>query len=139
MTTVYIDSSVLLRKIFGESGAIQRLSDGKKVISSELLEVECLRTVDRLRIQYGLSDEQVAMRSHELYSSFKKIGFLQLSSTILERAKTPFPTIIGSLDAIHLSSAVLWAEETKEDILFLTHDLALGRAALALGFDVKGI
>jgi hypothetical protein len=42
------------------------------------------------------------------------------------------------LDAIHLATAVLWAEREKVPPVILTHDLELGRAARTLGFDVLG-
>jgi len=48
------------------------------------------------------------------------------------------PTELGTLDAIHLASALLWRETTAEDLVMATHDRALGLAALAHGLRVVG-
>jgi hypothetical protein len=57
---------------------------------------------------------------------------------ILERAAQPLPTVLGTLDAIHLSTALLWQEVEAEAVSFATHDLALARAAQACGLAVIG-
>src|SRR5438094_205007 len=53
------------------------------------------------------------------------------------RIAEPFPTSLGSLDAIHLASALL-AREEFDDLLLATHDDELGIAAQAVGFTVHG-
>ena len=57
---------------------------------------------------------------------------------ILVRATEPFPTLLGTLDAIHLASALL-AREQLPGLTFATHDPALGTAAMAVGFAVAGV
>ena len=57
---------------------------------------------------------------------------------ILARASLPLPTPIGILDVIHLSTAMLWRESPTSDLVFATHDSALGIAARASGFRVVG-
>ncbi len=56
---------------------------------------------------------------------------------VLERAADPFPTILGSLDVIHLASALL-VRETFEDLSLATHDQEFAVAARAVGFPVHG-
>jgi len=56
----------------------------------------------------------------------------------LQRAGETFPTMVGTLDAIHLAT-VLSIRETENMDLLLTHDSQLGTAARSLGFDVLGI
>jgi hypothetical protein len=70
----------------------------------------------------------------ELVESFNLVA---LEDVVLERAAEPFPTMLGSLDAIHLASAVL-AREEFDDLVLATHDDELAIAARALGFDVRG-
>ena len=48
------------------------------------------------------------------------------------------PTGLGSLDAIHLASALLWKDAMGLDAIMATHDDALGLAARAYGFKVLG-
>ena len=45
----------------------------------------------------------------------------------------------GTLDAIHLASAILWKEGLGIDLTMTTHDMVLGLAAKAHGFRVLGI
>ena len=48
------------------------------------------------------------------------------------------PTELGTLDAIHLATALLWREMTGEDLTMATHDGALAIAAEAHGLPVVG-
>lgn len=45
------------------------------------------------------------------------------------------PTELGTLDALHLATAVLWREMSRTDLVMATHDTALGLAARAHGFQ----
>ena len=65
-------------------------------------------------------------------------SLIPVGPRILERAAEPFPTTLGSLDAIHLASALLVRDQFR-DLALATHDLELGIAARAVGFRVHGI
>ena len=62
---------------------------------------------------------------------------MPLNRAVLHRAADPFPTVLGTRDAIHLASALLWMEEKGEPLTFLTHDAQLAIAARACGLDVE--
>ena len=49
------------------------------------------------------------------------------------------PTELGTLDAIHLASALLWKDALGADPVMATHDKALALAAYAHGLKVLGI
>ena len=49
------------------------------------------------------------------------------------------PMPLGTLDAIHLATALLWRDRTGPLPQLLTHDAALGAVARGFGFDVRGI
>jgi len=49
------------------------------------------------------------------------------------------PTDLGTLDAIHLASSLLWQDATDDALTMATHDRALGVAAQAHGLKVIGI
>jgi hypothetical protein len=51
----------------------------------------------------------------------------------------PMPTELGTLDAIHLTTAVLWRETSDHEFVFATHDVALATGARAHGFRVIGV
>lgn len=57
----YVDASVLLRIVLSEPGALAEWED-LEPISSELIRVECLRVIDRLRLLGAITDEVVAER-----------------------------------------------------------------------------
>jgi hypothetical protein len=55
-----VDTSASLRLALGEPGALEALRVCDGLLSSELLAVESLRTLDRLRLQGALSAEEAA-------------------------------------------------------------------------------
>jgi hypothetical protein len=55
---------------------------------------------------------------------------------VLERAAQPMPTELGTLEAIHLATALLWTEMTKADLVMATHVGALALGAQAHGLRV---
>jgi uncharacterized protein len=134
----YIDSSVVLRVILGERGRLASWGRIDVAVSSELIRVECLRTIDRARIQLGLSDEKVSRHRVDALEAIETLDLIPLAPGVLERAAEPFPTLIGSLDAMHLASALL-VRDRYDSLEFATHDEALGVAARAMGFSVQGI
>ena len=58
---------------------------------------------------------------------------IEISRGIKQRASEAFPTVVGTLDAIHLSSALLWREHTDEEVLILTFDKQMSVCAGAMG------
>jgi predicted nucleic acid-binding protein len=76
----YLDSSVLLRVIFGEPAALPEFSSIEYAVSSELTQVECLRTIDRARLRLGLTDEDVALRSRAVFEALRRLELVPLSS-----------------------------------------------------------
>ncbi len=108
-------------------------------MASALVEVECLRTLDRLRFRASLSDQDLAVRREAVFRMTEEMEIVELGTNVLNRAGQPFPTPLGTLDAIHLSSAMLWREARREDIVMATHDEALATAARASGLRVIGV
>jgi predicted nucleic acid-binding protein len=133
----YVDSSVLLRIVLGERGALKQWRKVTMAISSELIRLECLRTLDRARIQLRIADEEIAKRRADVLHRLDAFRLIRLDERVLERAAQPLPTMVGSLDAIHLTSALM-ARSSMPDFVFATHDAQLATAARASGFDVVG-
>lgn len=134
----YLDSSVLLRVVLGQRNAIKEWRSIERGIASALVEVECLRTLDRLRLNEGLSDEEIALRREAVFRLLESMEIIELTRPILTRAAHPLPTALGTLDAIHLATALLWREGRQEDLVMATHDTALAVAARASGFRLVG-
>lgn len=134
---VYVDSSVVLRVVLGERNRLRTWSKITNAVSSELIRLECLRTIDRARIRLDLQDKQIANHRAEVLETLDTFNLIALDSVILGRAADPFPTLLGSLDAIHLASALL-AREEFEGLTLATHDDELAIAARAVGLSVYG-
>jgi hypothetical protein len=134
----YVDSTVILRKVLAQPRALAewRLIRGGAV--SRLAEVECLRALDRLRVDGLLDDARVSAARAALYRTLGSFEIVEATRTVLTRAAQPTPTSLGTLDAIHLCSALLWKERTGASPVFATHDLPLAVAAKAQGFRVVG-
>jgi predicted nucleic acid-binding protein len=137
--TAYVDASVILRLALGQSN---RLTEWPKItlgVSSALITAETLRTLDRLRLRAKLSDVEVATRRGAILSLIASLELVELDGAILDRAAQPMPTELGTLDAIHLATALLWKEMTATQITMATHDEALGLGAKAHGLSVVGL
>jgi predicted nucleic acid-binding protein len=134
----YIDSSALLRVVFGEPGQIPEWRQIERGVVSDLLEVECRRTIDRMRLHARLTDAEVERRLAALSSALVRCERIALTRPVLKRAAQPFPTTLGTLDAIHLASALLWAQKEGRSIALLTHGKELGRAARTMSLEVFG-
>lgn len=135
----YVDASVLLRLALGQSDALREWRDIQQGVSSALITVESLRTLDRLRIRERLIDSEVASRRATVFKMIESLEIIEITSPVLERAAQPMPTELGTLDAIHLASALLWKEFEDAELVMATHDRALAIAARAHGLMAIGI
>jgi predicted nucleic acid-binding protein len=135
----YVDTSVLLRVVLREPGALEDLQSYEGLVSSELIAVESARTIDRLRLQGALTLEEAAARSRAVGDWLEAFDLILLRPPVLSRASEPLPTPLGTLDAIHLATALLWRERMRPLATIATHDSALGVAARTFGFDVRGV
>jgi predicted nucleic acid-binding protein len=136
--TVYVDTSVILRILFREPNPVEVWGKWDRALSSSLWRVEALRNVDRLRLGGDLSDEGVADLVREIRVVHETLAIYPLTETILQRASESFPTVVGTLDAIHLATALAIRQVEPLDIL-LTHDGQLATAARSVGFTVVGV
>lgn len=135
---VYVDASVLLRVVLAEAGMLREWRRISRPIASQLIRLECLRTVDRVRLRHHIDDARVAEQRAAVIEQLDRFDLVPIESAVLERAAEPFPTALGSLDAVHLASALL-ARAQIPDLHFATHDHELGIAARAVGFHVFGL
>jgi predicted nucleic acid-binding protein len=137
--TAYVDTSALLRVVLREPGAVEDLRNYDRLVSSELLAVESARTIDRLRLQGSLTTEEAGARLRTINEWLEAIDLVLLRTTVLSRAAEPMPMPLGTLDALHLATALIWRDRMGPLPTIVTHDAALGLAAQAFGFEVHGI
>ena len=134
----YVDSSVLLRKVLRQPGSLREWRIIQTGVASALVETECLRTLDRLRLRADLSDRDLARRRAAVFRLVESMELVEVTAPVLARAAQPLPTELGTLDAIHLATALLWSERIGTGLVMATHDVALGPAARACGLRVVG-
>jgi predicted nucleic acid-binding protein len=135
---VYVDTSVVLRVLLHEPNPVGIWGQWNKAYSSALWRVEALRTVDRLRLTHEISDNEVAELVRDIQITHETFAIHPITNQVLQRASETFPTVVGTLDAMHLATALSIREIESLDLL-LTHDSQLSTAARSLGFEVMGI
>lgn len=132
-----MDASVVLRIVLAEPRPLREWRRITRPISSSLVRLECLRTIDRARIRFRIPDDRVAEQRATVIETLEGFELIPVGPTVLERAADPFPTSLGALDAVHLASALL-ARDLGITLSVATHDRELAVAARAVGFRVMG-
>jgi hypothetical protein len=135
----YVDASAVLRLLFAEPGASVPLTDGDRVVSSRLVEVETCRAVDRLRLLGQLDDRETAVKRKELADLVAMLDLAPVDDLVIDRAKGSFAVNLRALDAVHVATAeILAGEAAGEPLEFWTHDERQAMAALSRGLTVRG-
>jgi predicted nucleic acid-binding protein len=136
----YVDASAVLRVLFAEEGEAVPLGAGDRVVSSQLVEVETFRAVDRERLLGKLGDTETALKRKELMDLLAMLDLAPIDGAVIRRARSSFSVNVRALDAIHVATAeVLVQEATGEPLEFWTHDARQATAALSRGLDVWGV
>jgi uncharacterized protein len=129
---IYLDACALVKfiKPEKETEALRAwraaLPKDTELISSELARLEITRAllragVDPTRVPYYMSQ------------ALRGVYVADLSSTVLDRARSYQVAKLGSLDAIHLATADPFRTELTD---FVTYDSELSSTASDLGFPV---
>ena len=137
--TVYLDASVVLRALLRDGPPLDTWGRWEAAYASELLGVEARRTVDRLRLTGALDDAGVVAAMTALARIERGIQQVALSRAVLRRASLPMGTVVKTLDALHLATALLLREQLRAGLVFATHDQQQAAAAQALGFECIGV
>jgi len=125
-SSVYVDTSVFVRVMLEEPDkkAIHRdLAKFDQNVASRLLRVE-LRRVGRREDALDEADRIL-----------EGVLLIPLDEDVLAAAETISPTTVGTLDAIHLATAVRLAEAGELDAL-MTYDKRLAAGAREHGLEV---
>ena len=135
----YVDASVLLRFALGQPDTLPEWRQVERGVSSALIKTESLRALDRLRLRANLTNAEIAKRRATILTVIASLEIVNIGAAVLDRAAQPMPTELGTLDAIHLSTALLWREMRRVDLVMATHDEALALGAQAHGLPVIGV
>lgn len=129
---IYLDACALIKFISREqeTAALRSwrasLSAETELLTSELSRLEITRTLFRA----GIDHQKVPFFVSQ---ALRGIYVVELTSTVLARAMAFQLPKLGSLDSIHLASAIPFRSELTG---FITYDQELARAAGDLGLPV---
>jgi predicted nucleic acid-binding protein len=137
--TGYLDASALLAVIFDDHSQPVDLSQFDDLVSSELLPVECLRACHRVRHRGTISAIRLARVQDLLARILARVHLGPLDGFVLDGAARNYPGVVGTLDAIHLATALRIRSDGEDALQLLTHDAQLGRVARSCGLDVVGV
>ncbi len=126
MSTVYVDTSVLARVLLDEP---DRQLIGHSLVTFDRRVASRLLGVELRRV--GLRRE-LSSRAETLLAD---VSLLPIDEQTLAAAETLTPSSVGTLDAIHLATALRLAAEDKLDAL-MTYDKRLAQGAEEHGLAV---
>jgi len=134
----YLDTSVVIAWLLEGSRELERLAGYEEVASSRLLWIETTRTLDRAVRSGQITDSDGITARLAFENMASGLTRLRLTEGVLSRASEGFPTIIRTLDALHLSTALAWAEGASRDAVCVwSFDSQLNLCARAMGFTVE--
>jgi predicted nucleic acid-binding protein len=139
MTATFLDSSAILRDLFGEANSWSGWKSLTAGYCSRLARLELKRTIDRERVTGHLDEEGVASALEYVKRFLDSVKVLDVTADLLDDAEAPLPTVVRSLDALHLVTALALQRKLGQAVLFVTHDGAQARCARAMGMRVEGV
>lgn len=126
MAGIYLDTSALGRVLLGEPDAVavlRALDDFEEHVASRLMGVE----LRRLALRFKLLEQ-----ARQLLAG---VALVPIDDVVLEQAETVPPATVGTLDAIHLATALRLSDAGFIDAL-MTYDTRLADGARRHGLTV---
>ncbi len=127
---IYLDTSVVLARLFAEDRVPSDALWSGPLVSSRLLEFEVFNRVHARGA--GLSHGADARRLVD------RVNLLELAAQVLARALLPFPQPVRTLDALHLAT-MDFLRSHGQTIELATYDRRLAAAAQGLGFALTDV
>lgn len=124
---IYLDTSVALAQLLAEDRRPPEELWAQPLTSSRLLEYELWTRIHARQLG--------ASHGEAVRALLARVAFVELDRRVLARALEPFPATVGTLDALHLASAVFLMER-GQDVALATYDAQLARAARAIGIGI---
>ena len=127
---IYLDSSAVLARLFGEGRAPPESIWGDFLVSSGLLEYEVWNRV-RARHFAATVGEAAALL-------ISRIRLVELTPLVLARALEPFPIAVRTLDALHLAT-IEFLRRIGEAVQLASYDNRMLAGARALRIAIADI
>lgn len=123
---IYLDSSVLLAELLAENRRPPEATWGEPMTSSRLLVYEVWNRVHAR----GLS----ATHGGAAENLLGRVGLIELTPRVLERANRPFPILVRTLDSLHLATALYLHRQAP--LRLATYDRRMAEGSRALGIPL---
>ena len=123
---IYVDSSVLLARVFAEDVSPPDELWDMALISSRLLLYEVWTRV------HGQNYRLPGRNGVEML--LKRVELIELRSDVLERALRPLPLPLRTLDALHVAT-MEFLRRHGQQVTLASYDQRLLAVASALGFE----
>ena len=127
---IYLDTSVLLARLFAEGRCPPDALWSEPLVSSRLLEFEAFNRIN--------ARAAAATHGADARRLIARVGLLELAPEVLARAMLPFPLPVRTLDALHLAT-MDFLRAHGQTLQLASYDQRLCTAALALGFASAAI
>jgi len=127
---IYLDTSVVLARLFAEGRSPPDAFWSQAFVASRLLEYEVFKRVHAR----GASASHGTDARHFV----DRVSLLELSARVLARALQPFPLPVRTLDALHLATMDFLRGQGLT-LELATYDQRLSRAAKVLGFPLAEV
>jgi predicted nucleic acid-binding protein len=124
---IYLDTSVLLARLFAEDRSPPDSVWAQTLVASRLLEFEVFT---RLHARGA-----AATHGQDARQLVDRINLVEMSGPVLGRALLPFALRVRTLDALHLATMAFLREQGSAPTL-ATYDQRLAAAALSEGFGL---
>ncbi len=136
----YVDSSVLVKHYVESESDSFRASNyitSYKLYASVIIQVEVLSAMARKYQLKEITKEDVKKIRDIFLADCQRIGFIEVSDEVIKEAQgLVFKTAIKTLDALHLSSAIVLRRIMENSFPLITADRKLSTVANGEGFDV---
>jgi predicted nucleic acid-binding protein len=126
---IYLDSSVVLARLFAEDRSPPDPFWSQPFVSSRLLEFEVFA-----RVHARGASSYAAEARHFV----DRVSLLEMSGRVLARALEPFPLAVRTLDALHLAT-MDFLRVQGQTLELATYDQRLAAAAKELGFSMAKV
>lgn len=127
---IYLDTSVLLARLFAEDRQPPASLWDESLISNRLIEYETWTRLNARGSGRSHGDDAKALLS--------RVAMIEMIPLVLGRALAPFPLPVRTLDSLHLAS-MHFLREQKQPFRLATYDERLFVAARALDFEAMSL
>src|SRR5436309_15887697 len=100
---IYVDSSALLRVLSGVRVGTAPIADADVVTSSDLLEIEVRRALERAHLAGKISSMELDAKVDEATALVDSFHLFPVGDEVLRLARPRFPIDVGALGALHVA------------------------------------